>query len=43
MSANEIKTRNQFRAGSPEMQRGWEYWAKRAGCADLLKSSKGGV
>ena len=43
MSENEIKTRNNFRAGSPEMQRGWEFWAKRAGCGDMLKSSKGGV
>jgi ribulose-5-phosphate 4-epimerase/fuculose-1-phosphate aldolase len=43
MSENEIKTRNNFRAGSPEMQRGWEFWAKRAGCGDMLKSSRGGV
>ena len=43
MSENEIKTRNNFRAGSPEMQRGWEFWARRAGCGDMLKSSKGGV
>jgi hypothetical protein len=25
------------------MQRGWEFWAKRAGCGDMLKSSRGGV
>jgi hypothetical protein len=25
------------------MQRGWEFWAKRAGCGEMLKSSKGGV
>ncbi len=43
LSENEIKTRNNFRAGSPEMQRGWEFWAKRAGCGDMLASSKGGV
>jgi hypothetical protein len=43
MSENEIKTRQSFRAGSPEMQRGWEFWAKRAGCGEMLKSSKGGV
>jgi ribulose-5-phosphate 4-epimerase/fuculose-1-phosphate aldolase len=43
LSANEIKTRNNFRAGSPEMQRGWEFWARRAGCADLLASGRGGV
>ena len=39
----ELRTRNRFRAGSPEMQRGWEYWARRAGCGDLLASRKGGV
>jgi HCOMODA/2-hydroxy-3-carboxy-muconic semialdehyde decarboxylase len=43
LSENEIKTRQNFRAGSPEMQRGWEFWAKRAGCGDMLKSSRGGV
>jgi ribulose-5-phosphate 4-epimerase/fuculose-1-phosphate aldolase len=43
LSAGEIETRNRFRPGSPEMQRGWEYWAKRAGCGDLLADSKGGV
>ena len=41
--SREIKTRNQFRAGSPEMQRGWEFWARRAGCGDMLAASKGGV
>jgi HCOMODA/2-hydroxy-3-carboxy-muconic semialdehyde decarboxylase len=43
LSENEIKTRQNFRAGSPEMQRGWEFWAKRAGCGDMLKGSRGGV
>ena len=43
LSENEIKTRNNFRAGSPEMQRGWEFWAKRAGCGEMLKSSGGGI
>ena len=43
MSENEIKTRNSFRAGAPEMQRGWEFWARRAGCGDMLADSKGGV
>jgi HCOMODA/2-hydroxy-3-carboxy-muconic semialdehyde decarboxylase len=43
LSEGEIRTRNNFRAGSPEMQRGWEYWARRAGCGDLLAQSKGGV
>ncbi len=43
MSEGEIRIRNQFRAGSPEMQRGWEFWARRAGCGDMLADSKGGV
>jgi HCOMODA/2-hydroxy-3-carboxy-muconic semialdehyde decarboxylase len=43
LSEGEIRTRNQFRAGSPEMQRGWEFWARRAGCGDMLADSKGGV
>jgi HCOMODA/2-hydroxy-3-carboxy-muconic semialdehyde decarboxylase len=43
LSEGEIRTRNNFRAGSPEMQRGWEYWARRAGCGDMLAGSKGGV
>jgi HCOMODA/2-hydroxy-3-carboxy-muconic semialdehyde decarboxylase len=43
LSEGEIKTRNQFRAGAPEMQRGWEFWARRAGCGDMLADSKGGV
>jgi ribulose-5-phosphate 4-epimerase/fuculose-1-phosphate aldolase len=43
LSEGELRTRNSFRAGSPEMQRGWEFWARRAGCGDLLASSKGGV
>jgi HCOMODA/2-hydroxy-3-carboxy-muconic semialdehyde decarboxylase len=43
LSENEIRTRNNFRPGSPEMQRGWEYWARRAGCGDMLAGSKGGV
>jgi HCOMODA/2-hydroxy-3-carboxy-muconic semialdehyde decarboxylase len=43
LSEGEIRTRNNFRAGSPEMQRGWEFWARRAGCGDMLASSKGGV
>jgi ribulose-5-phosphate 4-epimerase/fuculose-1-phosphate aldolase len=43
LSENEIKTRNNFRAGAPEMQRGWEFWARRAGCGDMLKDSRGGV
>jgi ribulose-5-phosphate 4-epimerase/fuculose-1-phosphate aldolase len=43
LSEGEIRTRNNFRAGSPEMQRGWEYWARRAGCGDMLAGSRGGV
>ena len=29
LSEGELRTRNNFRAGSPEMQRGWEFWARR--------------
>ncbi len=43
LSEGELRTRNRFRAGSPEMQRGWEFWARRAGCGDMLAESKGGV
>ena len=43
LSEGELRTRNRFRAGSPEMQRGWEYWARRAGCGDMLANSRGGV
>lgn len=43
LSEGEIRTRNTFRPGSPEMQRGWEYWARRAGCGDMLAESRGGV
>jgi HCOMODA/2-hydroxy-3-carboxy-muconic semialdehyde decarboxylase len=32
----EINTRLNFDPKSPAMRRGWEYWATRAGCADLL-------
>jgi HCOMODA/2-hydroxy-3-carboxy-muconic semialdehyde decarboxylase len=43
LSEGEIKTRNQFRPGSPELQRGWEFWAKRAGCGEMLADGKGGT
>jgi ribulose-5-phosphate 4-epimerase/fuculose-1-phosphate aldolase len=43
LSEGELATRNGFRAESPAMQRGWEFWARRAGCGDMLKDSKGGV
>jgi ribulose-5-phosphate 4-epimerase/fuculose-1-phosphate aldolase len=43
LSEGEIRTRNRFRPGAPEMQRGWEFWARRAGCGDMLADSKGGV
>jgi len=43
LSENEIKTRQNFRPDSPEMQRGWEFWARRAGCGDMLPGSRGGV
>jgi HCOMODA/2-hydroxy-3-carboxy-muconic semialdehyde decarboxylase len=43
LSEGEIRARNRFRPGSPEVQRAWDYWARRAGCGDMLANSKGGV
>ena len=43
MSEGEINSRHAYRSEEPAMQRGWEYWAKRAGCADMLGSDPGGV
>ena len=37
LSRGEIDARNAgYKPRSPETQRAWEYWARRAGCADLL-------
>ncbi len=41
LSAGEIQARAAgpgYKPQSPETQRAWQYWAQRAGCADLLKS-----
>ena len=43
MSEGEINSRHAYRSESPAMQRGWEYWAKRAGCGDMLGPEPGGV
>jgi ribulose-5-phosphate 4-epimerase/fuculose-1-phosphate aldolase len=43
MSEGEINSRHGYRSEEPAMQRAWEYWAKRAGCADMLGSDPGGV
>jgi ribulose-5-phosphate 4-epimerase/fuculose-1-phosphate aldolase len=43
LSENEIKRRTGFNSASPEMQRAWEYWARRAGCGDMLTGEPGGV
>jgi HCOMODA/2-hydroxy-3-carboxy-muconic semialdehyde decarboxylase len=43
MSEGEINSRFGYRSESPAMQRGWEYWAKRAGCGDMLGPGPGGV
>ena len=43
MSAGEINARHAYRSESSAMQRGWEYWAKRAGCGDMLGPGPGGV
>lgn len=42
MSEGEINSRHAYKPESPAMQRAWEYWAKRAGCADML-DGPGGV
>jgi len=37
LSRGEIETRTSgYKPQSPETQRAWQYWAHRAGCADLL-------
>ncbi len=41
LSGGEIQARSAgpgYKPQSPETQRAWQYWARRAGCADLLKS-----
>ncbi len=37
LSPGEIDIRMAGRIDGPELYRAWEYWATRAGCADLLK------
>jgi ribulose-5-phosphate 4-epimerase/fuculose-1-phosphate aldolase len=40
LSKGEIQARTGgtgYKPGSPETQRAWQYWARRAGCDDLLK------
>ena len=38
LSKGEIEARTSgYKPQSPETQRAWQYWAARAGCADLLK------
>ena len=38
LSSGEIEARNAgYKPQSPETQRAWQYWAIRAGCAELLK------
>jgi ribulose-5-phosphate 4-epimerase/fuculose-1-phosphate aldolase len=36
LAAGEIEQRGSFNPRAPESWRAWEYWARRAGCADLL-------
>ena len=37
LSLGEINARNAgYKPYSPETQRAWEYWARRAGCGDML-------
>ncbi len=38
LSRGEIEARTSgYKPQSPETQRAWQYWAARAGCAELLK------
>jgi HCOMODA/2-hydroxy-3-carboxy-muconic semialdehyde decarboxylase len=38
LSRGEIEARNAgYKPHSPETWRAWEYWATRAGCAELLQ------
>jgi ribulose-5-phosphate 4-epimerase/fuculose-1-phosphate aldolase len=37
LSPGEVKLKMVDNPDAPEIQRAWEYWAKRAGCAELLK------
>jgi ribulose-5-phosphate 4-epimerase/fuculose-1-phosphate aldolase len=40
LSLGEINARNAgYKPYSPETQRAWEYWARRAGCGDMLGES----
>jgi ribulose-5-phosphate 4-epimerase/fuculose-1-phosphate aldolase len=41
LSRGEIEARiSGYKPDSPETQRAWEYWATRAGCAELLKKTR---
>ena len=41
LSRGEIETRTAgYKPYSPETQRAWQYWATRAGCAELLKETR---
>ena len=42
LSAGEMRARAGFKSDSPEMQRAWQYWARRAGCGDMLSDGAGG-
>src|SRR5438093_507301 len=37
LSLGEIEAHSSMRPDDPSMRRSWEYWAARAGCAELLK------
>ena len=43
MSEGEINSRHAYKSEEPAMQRAWEYWARRAGCADMMGPGPGGV
>jgi hypothetical protein len=37
LAAGEVEARLALDPESPALRRGWEYWAKQAGCGELLK------
>jgi hypothetical protein len=43
LSAGEIDLRLVTRSDAPESYRAWEYWATRAGCADMLPGARRSV
>lgn len=43
LSRGEIDAHASFKPDDPSMWRAWEYWARRAGCGDLLSAGRPGT